>query len=119
MFHVKHPELPIVYSPHYSIPWDAKHRFPMSKYRRLYELLVAEGLARKGNVHISSPCTREQLALAHDRAYVDRFIGGDLSTREQKQMGLIWSEALVKRTLTAVGGTLLTCRPLDNSTRCT
>jgi acetoin utilization deacetylase AcuC-like enzyme len=82
----------------------------MAKYRLLYELLVAEGLAGRDNVHISSPCPRDLLALAHDLPYVDRFLRGALTAQEQKRAGLIWSEPLVQRTLTAVGGTLLTCR---------
>ncbi|MEH6625475.1 MAG: histone deacetylase [Motiliproteus sp.] len=108
---MKHPKnVPLVYSPHYSISWNPKHRFPMAKYLLLYEYLSNAGLASKENVYISSPASRKQLALAHSPAYVDRFIAGDLSLHECKQLGLIWSNELVRRTLTAVGGTILTCK---------
>nr|WP_242521468.1 histone deacetylase [Motiliproteus sp. SC1-56] len=82
----------------------------MSKYQRLYELLVAEGLAHRGNVKVPSPCPRDTLALAHSLPYIDRFQRGELTERELKHLGLVWSEPLVRRTVTAVGGTLLTCR---------
>ncbi len=103
-------KLPLVYSPHYSIPWDPKHRFPMSKYRLLYEHLTTTGLADKDNVFISSPATVAQIRLAHCPVYVDRFINGQLSHEECKRLGFSWSERLVRRALTAVGGTLLTCK---------
>ncbi len=111
MFHVKHHQnLPLVYNPCYSIPWDPRHRFPMAKYRLLYERLVATGMTGQRNVHISSPVTRSQLLRAHHANYIDRFIAGELTDRECRQLGLVWSPQLVKRTLTAVGGTLLSCR---------
>ena len=112
MFHVKHrPEnLPLVYSPHYSISWDPKHRFPMAKYRLLYERLIELGLASRENVFISSPATKLQLQLAHTEEYIDRFSSGEMSDRELKHLGLIWSEELVRRTFTAVGGSILNCK---------
>ncbi len=111
MFHVKHPtKVPLVYSPHYSISWDPGHRFPMAKYRLLYERLMKAGLATKNNVCISSPATREQLLLAHSPDYIDRFIAGKMAPKELKDLGLLWSKELVRRTLTAVGGTVLTCK---------
>ena len=104
------PRVPLVYSPSYSIPWDPKHRFPMAKYRLLYEQLVMAGIARSDNTHISTPCSSSWIELAHCADYVKRFVDGGLSTAELKTLGLTWSLALVQRTLTAVSGTTLTCR---------
>ena len=111
--------VPLVYSPNYSIEWDPNHRFPMAKYRLLYEHLVRLDIAAASNTHISSPCPIDWLALAHQRDYIEQFCSGNLSQREQKKLGLIWSEQLVQRTLTAVGGSILTCRlALKNQLAC-
>lgn len=111
---MKHPSpaaaVPLVYSPSYSIPWDSKHRFPMAKYRLLYEHLVERGIAAQGNTYISSPCPRHSLALVHDAEYIDAFIAGRLNQQQLKEIGLHWSAQLVIRTLTAVGGTIISCR---------
>ena len=82
----------------------------MSKYQRLYEHLASLGIATQANTYISSPCPKQWIALAHDSAYIDGFIQGTLSQQQMKTIGLQWSEALVKRTLTAVGGTIKTCQ---------
>ncbi len=48
------------------------------------------------------------LALAHCPAYIRRFLDGDLGREEQRRLGLPWSEPLARRTVRAVGGSLLT-----------
>jgi acetoin utilization deacetylase AcuC-like enzyme len=48
------------------------------------------------------------LELAHCPAYLGRFIHNQQSAAELKAMGLPWSEELVRRTLIAPNGTLLT-----------
>nr|WP_246481046.1 histone deacetylase [Motiliproteus sediminis] len=102
--------MPLIYSPHYSIPWDKKHRFPMAKYRLLHELLHERGLAHQRNTLIPSPCTQDQLYRAHDPGYVDRFMAGELSPTELRDIGFAWSPALVLRSTTAVGGSIATAR---------
>jgi acetoin utilization deacetylase AcuC-like enzyme len=49
------------------------------------------------------------IALAHDPAYVDDFIGGRLTPQAIRRIGFPWSEGLVRRTLASVGGTLAAC----------
>lgn len=44
----------------------------------------------------------------HDRTYVKNFREGALSEEHVRKIGLPWSESLVERTITAVGGTLRT-----------
>ncbi len=99
--------LPIVYHPRYSIDWPAGHRFPMQKYRLLYELLCKEQLVSR--YHLPNLATQGQLECAHDAAYIARFLNGELSLREEKKLGFPWSEPLRQRTLAAVGGTIRTC----------
>jgi len=102
--------LPLVYSPAYSIPWDPKHRFPMAKYRLLYEHLHHCGLAHQRNTFMASPCSREQLLRGHSAGYVDAFLGGTLDQESLRQLGFPWSTALVTRACTAVGGSIATAQ---------
>jgi acetoin utilization deacetylase AcuC-like enzyme len=50
------------------------------------------------------------LALAHDSALLERIRLGTLSVREQRGLGLPWSEVLVERGRRSVGGTLCAAR---------
>jgi acetoin utilization deacetylase AcuC-like enzyme len=50
------------------------------------------------------------IARAHDPAYVRAFIDGTLEPQVMRRIGFPWSEALVRRTLASVGGTLSASR---------
>lgn len=100
--------LPLVFHSHYSIPFPAGHRFPMSKFRLLADTLREQGILSAENEYAPAPLSLATLMHAHDKDYVHRFIRGELSKQEEKEIGLPWSEWLVERTLRAVSGTLLT-----------
>ena len=99
--------LPLVYHDDYSPPFPANHRFPMEKFRLLRDHLVDSGLVRDGDLHSPEICPADVLALAHCPAYIERFASGELTYQEQRRLGLPWSEALARRTVRAVGGSLL------------
>lgn len=101
-------KLPLVYHPHYSIPFPERHRFPMTKFRLLAEHLTDLGILTSDNCYTPKPLSLTTLMQAHEPDYVQRFIRGQLTQPEQKAIGLPWSEWLVERTLRAVSGTLLT-----------
>ena len=101
-------DIPLVYHPDYSFELPARHRFPMDKFARLHDLLRDSGILHAGNLHSPDICSRELLSLAHAPDYVERFLDNQLSPKEQRRMGLPWSERLARRTIRAVGGTLLT-----------
>ena len=100
--------LPLIYHDDYSPDFPAEHRFPMDKFRLLRDHLVASGLTRDEDLIRPDLCPRDVLALAHDPAYIDRYLTGELSREDQRRLGLPWSEALARRTIRAVGGSLLT-----------
>jgi len=56
--------------------------------------------------------TKEELALAHDPGYVQRFIEGQLNPKEMRSIGFPWSEGLVRRARASAGGTLAATRAL-------
>jgi acetoin utilization deacetylase AcuC-like enzyme len=90
----------------FTYPLPPGHRFPLAKYR-----LVRDGAADAGVEICDAPgATREELALAHADAYLDRVDEGALSRRETLALGLPWSPALVERARRAVGATLMAAR---------
>jgi len=100
--------LPLVYHEDYSPVFPPEHRFPMDKFRLLHDHLVDSGLVRDADLWRPELCPPPVLALAHDRDYIDRYMSGELSREDQRRLGLPWSEALARRTVRAVGGSLLT-----------
>ena len=102
--------LPVVYHPDYSVPLPDGHRFPMAKFTRLHQHLL--NTFGSDGIQTWTP-KRPPLAwveMVHDPNFVHDYYFGTLDYQAQRRIGLPWSEALVRRTLTAVGGTILTAR---------
>jgi acetoin utilization deacetylase AcuC-like enzyme len=97
----------IFYTDQFVLPLPPGHRFPMAKYARVRERVVAAGL---GDMHVPAAATPEQLALAHDPAYVARVCEGRLSDAELRDIGFPWSPAMVERSLRSTGATISACR---------
>lgn len=102
--------LPMVYHPAYSPPLPENHRFPMAKFARLAVHLEHTGLLQAGNLFTPRAATFEQIALAHCPEYIRQYLTGELDARSQRRIGLPWTEEIARRTVTAVGGSLLTAR---------
>ena len=105
-----HMDLPLIYHPDYVAPIANTNRFPMAKFRLLYEMLLADGVARPEQFSRPELPDLEAIALVHDREYVDAYWHGTLDSKSQRRIGLPWSPELAHRTRIAVGGTLLTAR---------
>ena len=96
--------LSLWYSNIYSDGIDARARFPRLRYR-----MLREKLSNSSRIRFVEPTAidRESLLLAHEPAYVDRFLSGTLSEKEMRQIGLRpWTDAMVDRTIILTGGTL-------------
>ena len=89
----------------WTIPLPEGHKFPISKYR-----LLRERVAGLVTVRESDAVPWEQLALVHEDALLERIRTGQMSTREQRGLGLPWSDVLVERGRRSVGGTLAAAR---------
>jgi acetoin utilization deacetylase AcuC-like enzyme len=89
----------------WGIPLPPGHRFPISKYSLLRERV--SGLV---DVREASPVPWEWLEDVHDAALLERIRLGTLSLREQRGLGLPWSDVLVERGRRSVGGTLCAAR---------
>lgn len=93
----------LFYTDHNILPLPEGHRFPIQKYRITRELLAQVGYFRFEAAPLAA---RETVELVHDPEYVSAFLSGTLSAQAMRRIGFPWSEALVKRTLASVGGTI-------------
>ncbi len=94
------------FSPGYSIPLPQGHRFPMPKFRLLFELLVKEGLLDRQDVFEPTEAAWDELGLVHTDVYLRDLRDGTLDRKAERRMGLPWSPALVRRSRLAVAGTI-------------
>lgn len=95
----------LYYDEIYSAGLDRTARFPVDRYRRIAEQLRRDDV--EGLIQIKKPrlATREEILLAHDPDYVDRFLGRDLREDEIRRIGLRpWKPEIVERTMRLVGG---------------
>jgi acetoin utilization deacetylase AcuC-like enzyme len=103
-------KLPIVYHPDYSVPIPSTHRFPMIKFKKLYELLLRDNVATVDQFHQPIAPAQSTIAQIHHPDYIQAYCEGTLDTKALRRIGLPWSPALVHRTCTAVGGSILTAQ---------
>lgn len=103
-------DLPLVYHSDYVAPLPEGHRFPMVKFQRLYEQLLAEGIAQPSQFHAPELVDTADVALVHTPAYIEAYQCGTLDAKAQRRIGLPWSPALVQRTWRALSGSVLTAQ---------
>ena len=97
--------LPIWY---HSIYTDGIHpdaRFPRDRYTKLVEKLIYSKFASNIDIRTPEKISRQNLLLAHDENYVDKFLNGGLDEKQIKRIGLTpWTPEIIPRTLTLMGG---------------
>jgi len=98
------------YSDTFVLPLPEHHRFPMAKYRRLRERLVAEGVLDRRDLQVPEPATWDELRLVHDPDYVDAVANGTLPPDAQRRIGFPWSPMMVERSRRSVGATIAAAR---------
>jgi acetoin utilization deacetylase AcuC-like enzyme len=97
----------LFYCDHHPIPLPAGHKFPIEKYAMLRAKLAADGIYELMPAPFAGV---DEIALAHDPAYVGAVLDGTVDARVMRRIGFPWSEQLVRRTLASVGGTLAAAR---------
>lgn len=102
--------LPFVYHADFVAPLPEGHRFPMPKFGKVYETVIRDGIASLDQFHYPTIASKEQLALVHTSEYIDAYLTGSIDAKAMRRIGFPWSPALVTRTCTAVGGTVLTAQ---------
>ncbi|MFM2423121.1 MAG: hypothetical protein RL291_1651 [Pseudomonadota bacterium] len=92
------------------LPLPPGHRFPASKYRQLKDRLSEPGRLGRAQLLPSPLATRNELLRAHSPAYVDAMLEGTPTPTMMREIGLPWSETLIRRSRATVGGTLAAAR---------
>ena len=82
----------------------------MPKFSKLYQMLLADGVAIQEQIYIPEHPPQEWIELVHTPEYVQAYCQGTLDAKAQRRIGLPWSPALANRTCIAVGGTILTAK---------
>lgn len=98
------------YSDTFTLPLPAEHRFPMEKYRRLRQAVVASGLVAAHDLRVPAAASDKDLLRVHEADYVERVEIGSLSERELRRIGFPWSPAMVERSRRSVGATIAASR---------
>jgi acetoin utilization deacetylase AcuC-like enzyme len=96
------------YADHFVLPLPAGHTFPMGKYERLRNRLLAECPAI--SLAEALPASDGELALAHTPRYVSAVAEGHLSPAEQREIGFPWSLRMAERARRSVGATIAAAR---------
>ena len=97
----------LYYDEIYSSGLDRTARFPVDRYSRVAQRIQDEDT--EGLIKMKRPrlATREEILLAHDADYVDRFLAQTLREDEIRRIGLRpWKPEIVERTMRLVGGAL-------------
>lgn len=101
---------PLIYHDCYSdLQLPDRHRYPIGKYRALYQALLAAGVPETSFV-TSQAAMVEQLALVHHQDYIQSLFDGGLTPKEMRRIGFPWSDFLIQRSLLSVGGTIQTAQ---------
>ena len=118
---------PIVYHEHYSFDgWPPNHTFPMDKFERIASSLLQRSSTSS---NLPRPLVRsiddfyrpldlddipmEWITSITDNDFVTRFVNGQLTSEESKQIGFreqTTNPNLIRRTILEVIGTMLTCQ---------
>jgi len=98
------------YSDTFVLPLPPDHRFPMLKYGRVRERIVAERILDAGDLSVPDPIGWDALALVHDADYIDAVRSGTLPRDLQRRIGFPWSPEMVERSRRSVGATLAAAR---------
>ena len=100
----------LFYSGQFVLPLPAHHRFPMGKYSRLRERLLATGAFDESDFRVPPPATDVEIGRVHSAEYLERVTRGRLSPAELKAIGFPWSEQMVERSRRSSGATLAAAR---------
>ncbi|MFT5839493.1 MAG: acetoin utilization deacetylase AcuC-like enzyme [Cellvibrionaceae bacterium] len=100
--------IPLVFHPIYSqLDLPIRHRFPIEKYQGIRDELAAKGV-EDDNFQTPIPVPAKKLRQVFNPQYVQQLLDGTLDVKAMRRIGFPWSEQLIQRSLTAVGGTILT-----------
>lgn len=113
---------PIYYNDVYEVLLPPKHRFPMTKYRKVRERIQSKLSSQNqnkvhGSFRISPLVSVQDLALTHCEEYISRYIKGQQTQDEFRNVGFPWSIEGVARSLSSTGGTVAAAKAVCDAKR--
>ncbi|MGZ5584257.1 MAG: histone deacetylase family protein, partial [Usitatibacter sp.] len=102
--------MPLFYADHFTLPLPPGHRFPMGKYLRLRDRLLATGVFAADELIVPAAASDAEITRAHCPAYLTRVASGRLTAAEQRAIGFPWSPPMVERSRRSSGATLAAAR---------
>lgn len=100
----------LFYSDVFVLPLPSHHRFPMGKYLRLRDKLLASGAFAENDFRVPEGACDAEITRAHCPRYLDRVARGALDAAEIRAIGFPWSERMVERSRRSSGATLAAAR---------
>lgn len=100
----------LFYHPCYSeLQLPEKHRYPIGKYRALYQALITAGAPQHCFI-TPDAASVQQLELVHQPQYIQSLQNGSIDAKAMRRIGFPWSQQLYQRSLQSVGGTIQTAQ---------
>jgi acetoin utilization deacetylase AcuC-like enzyme len=99
----------LIYSDAYFLP-IGEHVFPAEKYRLVRDRLLVHGIADVDDFLQPQPANDQDILLVHQPEYVHKLKAGTLSPREEMELEIPYSRALVDAFWLAAGGSILAAR---------
>lgn len=96
----------VCYSPDYYAPIPENHAFPMRKFEGLYAYLIEQSIINASNVITPGKADWSILSHVHTPRYLNAILNGSLTYKEERRIGLPWTQGLALRSQLAVQGTL-------------
>ena len=96
----------LFYTDIFALPLPESHRFPMAKYTRLRERILASKEFRDSQLVVPHAATDDELLLAHSADYLHLVQTGTLPAKLVRGLGFPWSPQLVERSRRSVGATI-------------
>jgi acetoin utilization deacetylase AcuC-like enzyme len=97
-------------SARFTVPLPDGHRFPIAKYARIRDEVLARGLLPASATEEPDRVDRWALELVHTTRYVEAVLDGSLTPAELRRLGFPWSPELRERSLRTVQGTIEAAR---------
>ena len=97
------------YSPHYAFALPDGHPFPMYKYEQAAKILLEDGIISADELIDPGLADEADVLRVHEPAYLASLKNGEIAPQAIRRLGFPWSELLLKRSLTAVAGTIAAC----------
>jgi acetoin utilization deacetylase AcuC-like enzyme len=99
---------PLVFHPIYSqLELPDRHRFPIEKYVGIRDALILNGVSNN-DFKKPTPINVNNVKTVYDPTYIHQLTNNQLTPKAMRRIGFPWSQQLIERTLTAVGGTIMT-----------